>query len=244
MTVSSRRPPRPVPEFKDVPTWKAPRIINSHLPEEKIPEQIYQGKGKVVFVIRNPKDVAVSFWHFAVPWKFDKRYEDWECFFQMFLEGETIYGSWFDYTLNFWKKHRYDKNFLFLKFEDMKQDIKGAVIQIADFLGKPLSEESINRVIECSSLESMKRRFNTSASNPQLVKESPSPGPEINVDRTPPGTMTTKEILAKYSLGAAGIIRKGIIGDWKSKLTVAQNEAFDALYREKMVGSGLKIQFE
>ena len=31
------------------------------------------------------------------------------------------YGSWFTYNLEFWTKHRGAKNFLFLKYEDMKQ---------------------------------------------------------------------------------------------------------------------------
>ena len=36
----------------------------------------------------------------------------------------------------------------------------------------------------------------------------------------------------------------GIVGDWKTHFTVAQNEAFDKLYREKMEGSGLHMEFE
>ena len=36
----------------------------------------------------------------------------------------------------------------------------------------------------------------------------------------------------------------GIVGDWKTQFTVAQNEAFDKLYSEKMEGSGLHMEFE
>ncbi|XP_022106569.1 bile salt sulfotransferase-like [Acanthaster planci] len=243
MSASSRRPQRTLPQYKYIQNWKAPRVVMSHLPEEQIPEQILQGKGKVVYVIRNPKDIVVSYWHFAVPWTFDKRYEDWECFFQMFLKGETIYGSWFDHTLNYWNKHRHDKNFLFLKYEDMKQDTTKAVIQMADFLDNPLSEESINRVVELTSVKSMKKRFDTSV-NPKSPKDVPSAGSEITVDRAPSGPMTPEEIITKYPIGAPKLVRKGITGDWKSKLTVAQNEALDGLFREKMAGSGLTVRFE
>jgi len=36
----------------------------------------------------------------------------------------------------------------------------------------------------------------------------------------------------------------GIIGDWKNHFTMAENEAFDKLFAEKMKGSKLKFRFE
>lgn len=38
--------------------------------------------------------------------------------------------------------------------------------------------------------------------------------------------------------------RKGEIGSWKDQFTVAQSEAFDQLYRERMTGTGLDFAFE
>lgn len=40
-----------------------------------------------------------------------------------------------------------------------------------------------------------------------------------------------------------GFFRKGEIGSWKEQFTVAQNEAFDRLYRERMEGTGLDFDF-
>ncbi|XP_033123985.1 cytosolic sulfotransferase 3-like [Anneissia japonica] len=34
------------------------------------------------------------------------------------------------------------------------------------------------------------------------------------------------------------------VGDWKNHFTVAESEAFDELYREKMAGTGLKFDYE
>lgn len=41
-----------------------------------------------------------------------------------------------------------------------------------------------------------------------------------------------------------GFFRKGEIGSWKDQFTVAQSEAFDLLYRERVAGTGLEFDFE
>ncbi|XP_072018272.1 sulfotransferase 1C2A-like [Amphiura filiformis] len=147
--------------------------------------------------------------------KFNPKHEQWDTFFEQFCTDEMIWGNYFTYNLQFWKNHRHDSNFLFLKYEDMKRDLRGAVVQIADFLGHPLSVEAIGRVVNKSTLGSMKQRFHA-------------------VD----------EKSGKNKIGIPSTIRKGIVGDWKTQFTVAQNEIFDKLYREKMDGSDLHMDFE
>ena len=44
--------------------------------------------------------------------------------------------------------------------------------------------------------------------------------------------------------GFEGVFRKGEIGSWKEQFTVAQSEAFDKLYKQRMAGSGLDFDFE
>lgn len=41
-----------------------------------------------------------------------------------------------------------------------------------------------------------------------------------------------------------GFFRKGEVGSWKEQFTVAQSEAFDRIYRERMAGTGLDFSFE
>ncbi|NEP27791.1 MAG: sulfotransferase domain-containing protein [Moorea sp. SIO3I6] len=45
-------------------------------------------------------------------------------------------------------------------------------------------------------------------------------------------------------LKPSSFFRKGVIGSWKEKFTVAQNEQFDALYAERMKASGLKFDID
>ena len=36
----------------------------------------------------------------------------------------------------------------------------------------------------------------------------------------------------------------GVVGDWKNYFTEEQNKAFDALYKERLAGTGLDFDFE
>lgn len=191
-----------------------PRVFKLHLPYHRMPLGDRKIKPKFIYVIRTPKDVAVSYYfHYKGlgTYKFNR---SWDEFFEMFFEGKVVDGSWFDHVIGWWG-HRDDPNILFLKYEDMKKNLFGAVEKVAKFLGKELSTEVIERIANQTTFRSMS---------------------EKNVTYIP-ASATTQGTNMKF-------LRKGEVGDWRNYFTDEQNRRFDDLYEKKMAGTGLKLQFD
>ena len=59
---------------------------------------------KYIYVTRNPKDVAVSFYHHMKHTHHLTFTSDWDTYFESFLKGDVFYGLWFDHILEWWKR--------------------------------------------------------------------------------------------------------------------------------------------
>ncbi|XP_033123909.1 sulfotransferase 2B1-like [Anneissia japonica] len=194
----------------------------THVPVDILPKEVFEGKGKVVYVGRNPKDTAVSLWHFIKERRFLEEYEKWDNFLAAYLKPDMMYGSWFDHNLKYYE-HRDAKNFLFLTYEEMKLDHKGCVIQLCDFVSRRLTDEQVDLIVNNTTFSNMKSKF---------------------TDKLPVGIKQLGNLPKVAARGDPNqkftILRKGVVGDWKTQFTVAQNEIFDEIYNEKMKGSSLR----
>ncbi|XP_075289718.1 uncharacterized protein LOC142362846 isoform X1 [Opisthocomus hoazin] len=70
----------------------ARRLITTHLPARVLAPALQQSKAKVIYVARNPKDVAVSFYHFHRLAKFLPDPGSFDTFLTRFLEGTGLAG--------------------------------------------------------------------------------------------------------------------------------------------------------
>ena len=95
---------------------------------------------------------------------------------------------------------------LFLKYEDMKKDIRSAVARIASFIGKDLAKVEVNTVTKKSSFSSMKD--NPTTNYEWLPKELKHP------EATP-------------------FIRKGVVGGWKDMFTPELSGQFVDFFTHK-----------
>ena len=130
--------------------------IKTHLPLEYVP---YHPNAKYICVIRDPKDVCTSFHRFVVDLPLCRHYQnDFSTFFEDFINGETMYGNYFEHLRSLWS-HKDDPNVLLISYEQMKDDPIQAIHQIAHFLDIKLDQNLLDKVLLYSSFEYMKNKY-------------------------------------------------------------------------------------
>jgi len=125
----------------------SPRVIKSHLPFYLLPPRLVD-TCKVVYVVRNPKDVIVSYFHhYKLAWchELPSYTGDVEKFADYFMNDEVYYAPFFGHILEGWAKKDHP-NVLFLFYEDMKRDLRGEIDKVCSFLGRTLSEDQLQKL--------------------------------------------------------------------------------------------------
>ncbi|XP_025044566.1 sulfotransferase 6B1-like isoform X2 [Pelodiscus sinensis] len=144
-------------KFQKIKNSSSPRVFITHLHYDNIPKAVFDIKAKIVVIFRNPKDAAVSYYHFYNNNPGLPTISSWDEFFQKFMSGEVCWSSYFDHALA-WNKHMDEENIMIITYEDMKENLYGGVKQIADFLGFCLPEEKIQTIAENATFESMSNK--------------------------------------------------------------------------------------
>ncbi|KAI9186936.1 hypothetical protein LWI28_022471 [Acer negundo] len=131
----------------------SPRILNTHVPFALLPHSIVTSNSRIIYTCRNPLDQLVSYWHFLLalyPEQTTMKLLPLEKAFEMACQGVQIYGPFWEHLLGYWKASlEHPDKILFLKYEDLKEDVNFHVKRLADFLGCPFSVDEERRgVIE------------------------------------------------------------------------------------------------
>lgn len=143
-----------------------PRFRLSHegLPQRKKPAELETSKHKfkdkkIIFLVRDPRDVFVSFYFHRTK----RRQEDEgdKCFhgtISDFLKEETGGFETILRYFNIWYQNReVPKNFLLIRYEDMKKDPAAILKQVAEFSGLSFTDAEIADAIEFASFENMQK---------------------------------------------------------------------------------------
>ena len=105
-------------------------------------EQIKVSKPKTIVVMRNPKDQMVSQFHF-VRMQYPSINLTWDQWFENFKADRILYGGWADHVTGWWRAFHGCDHVIFLKYEDMKNNIRETIEKLAAFLEKELTEDQV-----------------------------------------------------------------------------------------------------
>jgi len=209
----------PLPQI-DVSNMTEPRLFGTHIPFLSLAKSIQESNCKIIYICRNPFDTFVSYWIFINKIRSKKSLTELtlEESFERYCKGICLFGPFWDNILGYLKESiERPHKVLFLKYEDLKEDVNFHIKRIAEFVGFPFTQEEenngvIENIIKLCSFESMKEL-------------------EGNQSGTISGDIE-KEFY----------FRKGEIGDWVNYLSSSMVEKLSKVIEEKLNGSSLSFK--
>mmetsp|Transcript_21990 Transcript_21990/g.62475 ORF Transcript_21990/g.62475 Transcript_21990/m.62475 type:complete len:312 (+) Transcript_21990:71-1006(+) len=144
-------------DFPELLAQPRPRLFSTHLPGPLLPKSI-ERQGRLVYVLRNPKDCLNSLHYFRGEAK-----DGWlgnehgPGSLARYLGGVNAYGSFFDHvsSTNDVIETKLQGRALVVYYEDLKEDLAGGIKRIAEFLAMPLSEQKLQAIHAATTFEAM-----------------------------------------------------------------------------------------
>jgi len=195
-----------------------PRILKSH-------ECFQPHYRRGIYIARDPRDVAISFYHHNVKWRNIADDYPMEEFVPRFMAAEfdTRWGTWSDHVLSWRSMRQGRKEFLFLRYEDMKRNPITVLESIGQFLRQcsfpniDLSRDRLARAVELSSPERMR----------ELEKEQAG-----------------RWVLTRQTRRDKPFVRTAKAGGWKSVLTPKSVAQIESAWGDIMRDLGYELSAE
>ncbi|XP_062601636.1 sulfotransferase 1C2-like [Saccostrea cucullata] len=193
----------------------SPRVFNSHMPYRWLPQEQFRSGRKIVNVIRNPKDVAVSWYcHWHSSNELGCGSVSWQEFFEEVVLGQykNAFGGYFNFQKELFGAVKTNKECSIhtLYYEKLKKDPVSEILKLASYLGVACSTELASNISEKCSFQNLKDASDNTKDHGEIAKAMKEMGRE----------------LPKF-------YRKGEVGDWKNWYTISQNERHDAMIKQE-----------
>jgi len=136
---------------RDLDRAARPRILKSH--------QYFDPRfQRVIYVVRDPRDVVLSEYHFDIKRRAIADDFPLEQFVSRFVRGELNhpYGTWGENAGSWFYTRQGDPRFLLVRYEDLQSQGMEEMRRIADFLGIPATTDQLSFAIEQSSANRMR----------------------------------------------------------------------------------------
>ena len=151
------------PLLKDLPR---PRYFKSH-------EGYRPDYRRVVFIVRDPRDVAVSYYHFVRKTKMLPADATMDDFMRKFIDGQIDpYGNWGENVGSWLGARRGSDNFLVVRYEDLLENAEAELARIADMLGLVADERLFRHAVENSRADRMRELEQEQRRGHKMLKRS------------------------------------------------------------------------
>ena len=189
-----------------------PRILKSH----EVFDPRYK---KIIYIVRDPRDVAISNYHWEMKQRAVKDGVPIEEFLPDWIGGKVWdrLGNWGDHVTS-WLSTRGDRpGFVMLRYEDLIEDPARELVKVANLLGIEPSPERLARAADLSSADRMR----------QLEQ-----------------TQGKKWVQTRYTRQDKPFVRKAASGGWKALLSPKSVAAIEAAWGDIMTSIGYPLSSE
>lgn len=189
-----------------------PRLLTSH-------ECFDPAYKTITYVVRDPRDVAVSYYHYCIKnYHIPDNYPI-DDFVSRYIAAEVYpaydrWGSWADHLMSWLAMRRDSDGFLLLRYEDIVNNPERELAKVASLLGIDNTSQRLQRAIQLSSADHMRR----------LEKEQHHLWAQTNKTRSD-----------------KPFIRAASSGGWKSSLTESSVRQIESAWATAMQSVGYQL---
>jgi hypothetical protein len=209
---------RLVPSIQELPDHELrslPRVLKSH-------ECFDPRYPRVIYIVRDPRDVAVSFYFYNLKVRELPEGYPMDDFVDRFLAARTVayadrLGSWQDHVLSWVRLRQGQENFCLVRYEDLLSDPERQLERVAPLLRVSATRDRITRAIELSSASRMQR----------LEREQ-----------------SQKWVTTKNTRSDIAFVREAKAGGWSKRLSQAAVDKIESKWGATMQELGYELSIE